>query len=116
MNSDIKIIKEKISLDEFKKIAKEWYGNMVKAVVDVQQRVMAVGGELHSDEESLLLEYGLKQENLWGINIHFDEPRDSWIEFNSMINIRPRQNNRSRNVENEGIRKQIKNIVNDLIS
>ena len=113
--SEIHLIKEKITLAELKKVAQELFGDMVKAVVDLDLKIMAFGGELHADEESVLLEQGSKQENLWGINIYPDMPRDSWIEFDSMINIRPRQNNRSRSVEDGEIQKQIVEIVNNLI-
>jgi maltose-binding protein MalE len=68
----IKIIKEPITFEELKKIAEERYGDMVKAVVDVEREIMALGGDLHSDEEAFLLENGSLQENLWGINL--------WVE------------------------------------
>lgn len=111
----MKIIATPISLPELKTIAQEHFGDMVKAVVDIEKKIMAVGGELHADEEALLLDKGSKQNDLWGINIYPDQTRDTWIEFDSMINIRPSQNNRSRNVENLHIREQIVAIVNDLI-
>jgi len=112
---NIKIIKEKITLDELKTIAKDRFGDMVKVVVDVEQKIMAIGGDLHADEEAVLLEQGSKQENLWGINLYPEMQRDGFIEFDSMINIRPRQNNRSRSVEDMGIQKKIVEIVNNLV-
>jgi len=111
----MKIIKEKISLEELVKLAEEFYEDMVKAVVDVEKEIMAVDAELHADEEALLLDAGSTQQNLWGINILVFQPRDKWIEFDSMINIRPRTHNRSRGVENPEIRKKIIQIVNSLI-
>jgi len=113
--SDIKIVKENISLEELKEIAKERFGDMVKAVVDVEQKIMAIGAGMHADEEAVLLDAGSKQENLWGINLYVDMPKDQFVEFDSMINIRPRQNNRNRGVDDENIRKQIVNIVNNLV-
>ncbi len=112
----IKIIKEKISLDELKSVAKEWYGDMVKAVADVERGVIAVGGELHSDEEAVLLDDGSNQRELWGFNIHFDQPRESWIQFHSMINVRPSQDNHSRFVQDEEVKKKIIEIVNNLVT
>ncbi|OGY89575.1 MAG: hypothetical protein A3B30_02395 [Candidatus Komeilibacteria bacterium RIFCSPLOWO2_01_FULL_52_15] len=100
----MKIIASPIPAAELKRIAKEGFGDMVKAVVDLDKKIMAVGGELHADEEALLLDKGSKQNSLWRINIYPDQPRDSWIEYDSMINIRPSQNNRSRNIENALIR------------
>jgi hypothetical protein len=92
------------------------FGNLVKAVVDIEKGIMAVNAELHSDEEALLLENGSKQENLWGINIYPDFfGQDDFIEFDSMINLRPSQNNRSRGVDNPDIRKKILEITSKLI-
>ena len=111
----MKIIREKISLVELEKLAEELYTDMVKAVVDAEKGIMAAGGELHADEEAALLDEGSVQQNLWGINILVFQPRDKWIVFDSMINIRPRNNNRSRGVENPEIRRKIIQIVNSLI-
>lgn len=89
---------------------------MIKAVVDVKQEIMVVGGELHSDEEVLLMEQeDSKRENIWGINIYPNEPKEKWIEFDSMINIKPSLGNRSRGVEDQGLQEKIKNIVKKLI-
>lgn len=77
---------------------------------------MAVGGELHADEEALLLEDGSRQENLWGINLYPNKTAKDRIEFNSMINVRPSQGNRSRGVENPDIQEKIKTIVKKLVS
>lgn len=110
----MKIISEKITLDELRVVAQERFGDMIKAVVDIEKGIMAIGGELHADEEALLLENGSSQENLWGINIYPDS-KDDLIEFDSMINLRPSQGNRSRGVDNHEIRDKILNIVNKLI-
>ncbi len=111
----IKIIKSPISLAELKESRHESYTELVKAVVDVELGLMAVGGEFHADEEAVLLEHGSKQENLWGLNIHFKKTKEERIEFDSMINIRPRQGNRSRNIESEEIKKQVIVTVNQLL-
>lgn len=112
----MKIIKDRISLLELKRLAGEMFGNLVKAVVDVEKRIMVVGGELHSDEEALLIENGSKQQNLWEINLYPEIEDESWIEFDSLINIRPSQRNYSRGVDNPEIREKIIEIVNNLIS
>lgn len=111
----VKIIKTPISKNELKEWVHPTFVSLVKAVIDVELEIMAVGGELHADEEALLLERGSKQENLWGINIYHNKPRHEWVEFDSMINIRPRQNNRSRNVEDENIKIKITSIIDKLI-
>lgn len=84
-------------------------GEMVKGVVDIKRELVAVDAELHADLERLLLENGSKQENLWGVN--FWNSDEDFVEFDSMINIRPNQNNRSRYVENEKTREKIIEIV-----
>lgn len=111
----MKFIDSKISKKDLIEIAKERFGDMVKAVVDIELGIMVIGGELHADEEAMLLEKGSKQENLWGINIYIDKPTNERIEFDSMINIRPRQNNRSRDVLDSATRGKITIIVNNLI-
>ena len=111
----MRIIKTKTPITEFEKMAKKMFGNLIKAVVDIDKKIMAVNGELHSDEEALLLENGSKQENLWGINIYPKEKGDDWIEFDSMINLRPSLDNLSRGVDNINTRKKIIKIVNQLI-
>lgn len=111
----IRIITAPITLAELDVIAKELFGDMVKAVVDVEKKIMAIGGELHADEEAELLDQDSKQANLWGINIYIDRPRESRIEFDSMINLRPSQGNRSRSVEDSGVRTAIIEIVNNLV-
>ena len=111
----IYILTSPITVAELQQIAKRLFGDMVKVVVDIEKRIIAVGGELHADEEAILLDNGSEQGNLWGINIYVNQPRDSWIEFDSMINIRPSQNNRSRTVEDPILQKKIIEIVNDLI-
>lgn len=111
----MKLVNAKISKSELAELAKERFGDMVKAVVDIELKIMVVGGELHADEEAILLEKGSKQENLWGINIYVDKLDNERIEFDSMINIRPRQNNRSRDVLDPAIRNKITLIVNNLV-
>ena len=113
--AEIILVDRTIKLDELKKIAAERYGDLVKAVVNVEQGIMAIGGEMHADEEQFLLEQGSSQNDLWGINIYPEQPRDSWIEFDSMINIRPKLGNRSRGIENETLQNKIKQIVDSLI-
>lgn len=111
----MEIIKEPIKIEQLKTIAERQFIDFVKAVVDIEQEIMAVGGELHADEESLLLEHGSKQEHLWGINIWVNKPEAERIEFDSLINIRPSQNNRSRYVEDAAVREKIKAITAKLI-
>lgn len=111
----MKLVEDSISISELQELSDEFFGDYVKAVIDIDKEVGVFGGELHSDEEAMLLESGSHQENLWGINIYPSKPKSEWIEYDSMINLRPRQNNRSRAVEDPDIRKSIVDIVNKLV-
>ena len=113
----MKLVEKNITLDELEQMSQKMFGNLVKAVVDIEKGIMAVDAELHSDEEAFLLENGSKQFNLWGINIYSEFfGQADFIEFDSMINLRPSQNNRSRGVDNPEIREKILEITNKLIS
>jgi hypothetical protein len=85
-------------------------------VVDVKRRVMAIGGELHADEEALLIEDGSRQDDLWGINLYPGESDEGWVEFDSLINVRPSQGNRSRGVDDDGLRAEIRRLVDELVT
>ena len=112
----MKIVKDKIELSELEEMAKKMFGNLVKAVVDIEKEIMAVDAEMHSDEEQELIAQGSKQNNLWGINLYPEFfGQNDFVEFDSMINLRPSQNNRSRGVDDPKIRKIIIKIVNDLV-
>src|SRR5438876_6991214 len=111
----IEIIRRPINRARLSSLAEAQFGDMVKAVVDVERGVMAIGGELHSDEEAALMEDGSAQKNLWGVNLYPAERGDAWIEFDSMINVRPSQGNRSRNVEDPVLRDRIRQVVTVLV-
>jgi Protein of unknown function (DUF5674) len=112
---EISIIRDAISKKSLREVASQQFGDMVKAVVDVEQGIMAISGELHSDEEAILLDKGSRQSNIWGINLYPDKPVEEWIEFDSMINVRPSGGNRSRYVESAEIREAIIGVVQKLV-
>ena len=113
----MKLLTEKMSVGEVRRMAERLFGNLVKAVVDVRLRHVVVDAELHSDEEAFLLAEGSKQQDLWGINLYpdMDPNGPDFIEFDSMINLRPNQKNRSRGVEDERTRALIAEIVREWI-
>lgn len=90
-------------------------GSLVKTVIDCEREIIAIGGELHADEEQVLLEDGSQQADLWGINLYPDDDTEQWIEFDSMINIRPQQGNRSRGIEDPATRQRVREIVSRLV-
>jgi len=111
----IRIIKTPLIKEELIKLAEEGFGDLIKAVVDVEKGIMAIGGELHADEEIELLNSGSKQEDLWGINLYPKKTKGEFIEFDSVINLRPAQGNRSGSIENPTIQEKIMEIVKHLI-
>jgi hypothetical protein len=116
-NKPMKLINssQRISLSELKEMAENGFGDLVKAVVDVSERVMVVDAEMHADQEQFLLEKGYKQENIWGINLYPDIKGEDWIEFDSMINLRPSRGNRSRGVDDPETGEKIINIVSESV-
>lgn len=112
---NIDIIKNPIARKKLKEIAQRQFGDFVKAVVDIQRNIMAIGGELHADEERVLLEDGSQQENVWGINLWVEKDASDWVEFNSMINVRPSQGNRTRGIDDNDIKTKIRAIVDQLV-
>ena len=111
---DIEIVRSAVPRSTLIKAA-ENFGDFVKAVIDLNRGIMAIGGELHSDEESILMDDGSQQSDLWGINLYPVESGEDWIEFDSLINIRPLQGNRSRGVEDESLRRELRRIVGSLV-
>lgn len=107
--------KEKITRAELATMSEKMFGGLVKGVVDLERKVMLVDAEMHADQEAALLQEGSIQENLWGINFYPAEKGDDFLEFDSMINVRPRQNNRSRSVENPEVKEKIRTLVKTLV-
>ena len=107
---------DKISLDELRHMAENMFDNLIKADVDIAQRIIVVDADLHADIEQFMLDNGSNQDDLWGINLYPDKfGTPDFIEFDSIINIRPRQGNRSRCVEDASIRDQIIKIVGEVV-
>ena len=113
---DMEVVSESVTVAHLAELAESGFGSLVKSVVDVDKGIMAIGGEMHADEEALLLGLGSSQSDLWGINLYPSQfGQSDWIEFDSMINIRPRQGNRSRSVEDSAAQDKIVAIVARLV-
>ena len=116
IHMSVHVIKKHISKDALAAIANEDFGDMVKGVVDVAQEIMTLGGELHIDGETvLILHEGSLREHTWGINLYPGKSHTDWLEFNSMVNLTPALENRSRGVESEEVRRKIRDIVDKLL-
>ncbi len=117
MSSETPIVITGGRLDPFEldRLVRSHFGNMVKLVVDVRRRLVAVGGELHADAESLLLEDGSDQRDLWGANYYPGRGPDGCIEYTALMNIRPAQDNPGMEIADETIREQVRGITFALI-
>src|SRR3989338_11497494 len=108
----MKIVKDKIRIAELKEMSKKMFGGLIKAMVDIEKEIMAVDAPMHAD----LLEFLIEKENsepknLWGINIYPAKTGDDFIEFDSIMNLKPGLGNRTRGVEDENVRKKIIEVV-----
>jgi len=113
----IEIVREHVSLEHVRALAESLFGDLVKVVVDIDRGIMAIAGELHADEEAVLLDDGSNQTSLWGINLYpAEHGQPGWIEFDSMINVRPRQGNRTRSVDDPETCLRIRAIVDRLVA
>jgi hypothetical protein len=115
-DAEVRIVRDTITIAELTTLAEDRFGDMVKAVVDIERGVMAMGEGMHADEEATLLDDGSRQADLWGINLYPSEyGNPDWLEFDSMINLRPLQGNRTRGVDDPAIRSRITDMVARLV-
>ncbi len=104
-----------LSIDELRQLAQTRFGDMVKGVVDLERRVLLLDADLHADQEAELLAEGSAQRNLWGINLYPGVDGPEWLEFDSMINLRPSVGNRSRGVDDPATRDAIRALVDEVV-
>ena len=107
----IRLLKEKAISAQIQDMLKE-YDGMIKIVVDIRRRILSGGGEMHADCESTLLDDGSEQDDLWGANWY---PAEQRIEFESLINIRPRLGNRNIVIQDENLRKQVESVTREIL-
>ena len=113
----MQLVKDKITLAELAEMSKKMTGNIVKAVIDIEQQIMVVDAPMHFDEEQYLLEEGSKQDNLWGINFHPNKVgTEHFIEFDSMINLRPSRGNKTRGVDDLKTQQIIRAVTQKLVA
>jgi hypothetical protein len=113
----MQVVRQPVAVVTLTQMAERMFGNLVKAVVDLDLGVMAIDGEMHADEEARLLDEGSRQASLWGINLYpgqFGTP--DFVEFDSVINIRPSQGNRTRLVDDAATRAQVTSVVDRLVT
>jgi hypothetical protein len=105
------ILRQKATAEQITEMLNE-HESMIKIVVDLRRRILAGGGEMHSDCETVLLNDGSEQDDLWGANWY---PAEQRIAYESLINIRPRLGNRSIVIQNEEIRRPVESITRDIL-
>jgi hypothetical protein len=119
MNSelpDIVVVRDRqVDQELLRALVDRFFGDMVKLVIDIEQQIVAVGGELHADAEALLLEGGSRQTDLWGANYYPGLGGEDCIQYTALINIRPTQGNRAMEVQDPEIRQKVQSIVHRLI-
>jgi len=107
----IYILRDKPTSGQVAEMMKE-YETMIKIVVDIRRHILAGGGEMHSDCESVLLDDGSEQDDLWGANWY---PAGQEIVFESLINIRPRLGNRSILIQSDELRQQVESVTVEIL-
>lgn len=112
---NIVVVEKEISLAELMEVAQEFYKTMIKGVVDIEKEVVAFGGEYHIDANQKLIERDSKQKDIWGFNVYLDRPRGTWIEYTSLMNIRPSVDNTDMEVSDPKIREKMKRIIDSKI-
>lgn len=105
------IVEREMGKDALTALLQKFFPDMIKGVVDIKRGLLAIDAELHSDLEALLLESGSRQEDLWGINLYPELDGEDFLEFDSLINIRPQQGNRSRSVEDPATQEKVREVV-----
>jgi hypothetical protein len=104
-----------IAMPELLDLARNRFGELVKGVVDLRRQILLLDADLHADQEAELLRDGADQRDLWGINLYPDLEGADWLEFDSMINLRPSFGNRSRGVDDAETRAAISRLVDELV-
>ena len=83
-------------------------GAYIKLAVDIQRNVLAGGGQMHADCESVLFNDGSLQSDIWGADWI---PSIQKVEFDALINIRPDQQNCSMDIQDPTIRQSVEFVV-----
>ncbi len=113
--SEILVLHDPIAPGDLLRLARETFVDMVKYVVDVEQGVIAIGGQLHADAEETLLEAGSRPGDLWGANYLLGRGSEDCIEYTSLINIRPARGNPGMEVQDPEIRERIRKLTASLL-
>jgi hypothetical protein len=106
---------EPIAIDDLRRLVPGRFRDFVKGVIDLRRQVLLLDADMHADQEAALLAEGAGQRDLWGINLYPQIDGPDWLEFDSMINLRPSFGNRSRGVDDARTREAIRTLVESLV-
>ncbi|MCX7840527.1 MAG: DUF5674 family protein [Anaerolineae bacterium] len=106
----IHLLRERATPEQIAEMLEE-LGTYIKLAVDVERGIVAGGGEWHADCEQVLLENGSRQEDIWGADWY---PEEKLVRFEALINIRPRQNNRTMTIQDPALCARIEEIVRSI--
>ncbi len=112
---DIQIVREPVNREVLEELMRLHNRTFIKGVADIERGVLALGGEWHMDANIVLLTDGSEQKDVWGFNIYPGKSGDDAIEYDSLINIRPAQGNRSREIADARIRNAVRALAGKLI-
>lgn len=104
-----------ISIEALRRLVPGRFSDMIKGVVDLRRRILVIDADMHADQEASLLADGSEQRDLWGINLYQQLEGPDWLEFDSMINLRPSFGNRTRGVDEAATRAAITALVAALV-
>lgn len=110
-----RIVRTPVTAEDLHAAVTRGFQDMVKVVVDVRRGILALDGDLHADGEAGLLNDGSRQEDLWGANVYPAKPTAEQVEYTALINIRPRQGNRSMDIQDSRLREEVAAVIRKLL-
>jgi hypothetical protein len=106
---------EPITIAELRALVPGRFNDFVKGVVDLRRAIMLLDADMHADQEAVLLAEGSAQRDLWGINLYPQLAGADWLEFDSMINLRPSCGNRTRGIDDAATRDAVAALIDSLV-
>jgi hypothetical protein len=106
-----RILKSPLTQEQIKELTSTFIEDLIKVAVDIKEEKIAAGCSLHADAEQLLLKDGSEQKNIWGANYFPFRKKGQRLEYTALMNIRPRQGNRSQLIQDEAVRKKAGEIM-----
>jgi hypothetical protein len=106
---------EPIAIGELRALVPGRFRDFIKGVVDLRRGILLLDADMHADQEAALLADGSDQRDLWGINLYPQLEGADFLEFDSLINLRPSFGNRSRGVDDAATRAAVTALIESLV-